>query len=593
MSIILFLILLLPELASGQTGSQARIERVEKGLLPSVLLKGEPGWTIADRMKFYKVPGVSIAVIQDFKVAWAKAYGVKDIETNEPVTVTTLFQAGSISKSIAATVALKKVEQGKISLDEDINNKLTTWKLPENEFTAKKKVTLLNLLSHTAGLTVHGFPGYEVGAKLPTLPQVLDGAPPANTAPVRVNVEPGTIFRYSGGGTTIAQLAIMDIEKKPYPQIAKETVLEPLGMNDSTYNQPLPDSTRKMAASGHRSNGRTVDGKIHIYPEMAAAGLWTTPTDLARFAIELQLSLVGKSNKVLTKDTVTRMVTPVIDQAGLGLFLDNRGKATYFGHGGADEGFRAQLLVHRDKGYGAAVMINSDNGQIIEEILRAIAYEYQWEDFLPQPYEVVSVDPKKLDGYVGRYLVNPDRILAVTTESGRLYGQPTAESRVELFPVGEDLFVRKDADLQYTFLRDVSGKVNRLKIRNPQTTFEAAQVPAERLVPFEQLASGRVAEAIDAYRKIKQNNPGNVAMREERLNTLGYLLLGEKKYSEAIALFKLNVEFYPASWNAYDSLGEAYMRSGDKELARKNYARSLELDPTNRNAAEMLKKLQQ
>jgi CubicO group peptidase (beta-lactamase class C family) len=542
-------------------------------------------------MTHYKVPGVSIAVIENFKVAWAKAYGVKDVETKEPVTETTLFQAGSISKPVAAMVALKKVEQGKITLDENINNKLTSWKLPDNEFTANKKVTLTNLLSHTAGLTVHGFPGYAVGETIPTLQQVLDGTPPANTAAVRVNIEPGTIFRYSGGGTTIAQLAIMDIEKKSYPQIAKETVLEPLMMSNSTYSQPLPEGPRKMAASGHRSNGNTVKGKIHVYPEMAAAGLWTTPTDLARFAIEVQLSLAGKSNKVLAKETVTRMITPVKGQAGLGFFLEQRGNATYFGHGGADEGFRAQLLVHREKGYGAVVMVNSDNGQIMNEILRAIANEYQWEDYLPKTHDVITVDPGKLDGYAGRYLVNPDRILTVTSQAGRLYGQPTNETRIELFAISEDTFVRKDAEVQYTFSKGESGQVERLRIRNPQNSFEAIRVPADRLVPFELLMAGRTAEAEEAYRKIKRETPANLSVQEDRLNTLGYSLINQKRYAEAVVILKLNAEMYPTSSNVYDSLGEAYMLNGQKELAIKNYKKSLELDPKNTNAVEKLKDL--
>src|SRR5205085_2713216 len=203
---------------------QSQIQRVEQGLLPAVLIKGDPSWAIQERMRHYRVPGVSIAVINDFKVDWTKAYGVKDVETNEPVTTETRFQAASISKPVTAMIALKKVSEGKIALDENINNKLISWKLPDNEFTANNKVTLANLLSHTGGLTVHGFPGYEVGAKLPTLPEVLDGKEPANTAAVRVDMEPGTKFRYSGGGTTITQLTLMDIEKKPYPQIAQETV---------------------------------------------------------------------------------------------------------------------------------------------------------------------------------------------------------------------------------------------------------------------------------------------------------------------------------------------------------------------------------
>src|ERR687893_529416 len=222
---LLLVIHLFPFAALGQSNVEAQIKRVERGLLPAVLIKGDPSWSIEERMKHWKVPGLSIAVVKNFKVEWARAYGVKDIDTKEPVTTETLFQAGSISKPVAAMVALKRVQDGKIALDENINNKLVTWKLPDNEFTATKKVTLANLLSHTAGLTVHGFPGYAVGEKLPTLPQVLDGAAPANTAAVRVDLEPGTKFRYSGGGTTVAQLAIMDTEKKPYPQIARETVL--------------------------------------------------------------------------------------------------------------------------------------------------------------------------------------------------------------------------------------------------------------------------------------------------------------------------------------------------------------------------------
>ncbi|MEK6407730.1 MAG: serine hydrolase [Acidobacteriota bacterium] len=590
---ILLLVLVLSQGALGQSPVGSRIERVERGLLPSVLLKGVPGWTIQERMKQYKVPGVSIAVINDFKIDWAKAYGVKDIETNEPVSTETLFQAGSISKPVAAMVALKKVEQGKIALDENINNKLTSWKLPDNDLTAKRRVTLANLLSHTGGLTVHGFPGYAIGEKIPTLPQVLDGTVPANTAAVRVDMEPGTKHRYSGGGTTIAQLAIMDIEKKPYPQIAQETVLGPLGMTNSSYNQPLPDQTRKKAASGHKTGGRVVEGKIHVYPEMAAAGLWTNPTDLAKFAIEVQLSLVGKSNKVLSKETTAKMVTPFIaDFVGLGFFIEKHGAATYFGHGGADEGFRALLLVHKEKGYGAAIMVNSDNGQIMNEILRGIAREYQWEDFLPQPADVVSVDSKKLDDYVGRFQVNPDRVLTMIKENGKLYAQPTQSPRLDLFPISETEFLRTDANVRYTFVRSAEGNVDLVRIRFDGGGSEAPRISKDVMIPYELLMAGKVAEAIEAYKKIKREQPANVAVAEARLNDLGYSLLREKKLVEAIAVLKVNAELYPQSSNAYDSLGEAYMENGDKALAKVNYKKSLELNPGNKNAVGMLEKLQ-
>ena len=596
---LLLLVYLVPTISLAQTNN-ALITRVEHGLLPSVLIKGEPGWSIAERMKFYKVPALSVAVIKDFRIDWARAYGVKDIGTNEPATTETLFQAGSISKSVNAMVAMKKVEQGRISLDEDINNKLASWKLPQNEFTAKKKVTLRNLLSHTAGTTVHGFPGYATTDKVPTLQQVLDGIAPANTAPVRVDLEPGTRFRYSGGGTTIAQLAIMDIEKKPYPDIARETVLAPLGMTNSTYSQPLPSDWRKKAATGYRAAGSEVEGKIHIYPEMAAAGLWTTPTDLAKFAIEVQLSLAGRSNKVLSKQSVETMTTSFMEDVGLGFFIERHGNAIYFGHGGADEGFRAELLVSKDKGYGVAVMVNSDNGQILREVIRGVAKEYGWAEFLPEPYEIISLSSSKLAGLAGRFQVNPDRVLTikpgVDAKSSSLMAYPTGDGPFELLPISETTFIRRDANIKYNFVRPPStngdGDVELQLVTGAGAT-PTRRLTEDVLVPFEMLLAGKISEALDAYRKIKRDTPQNVTVTEERLNNLGYTLMRQNKLPEAIALLKLNVAFYPNAWNTYDSLGEAYMNAGEKDLAIANYKKSLELNPQNSNGREMLKKLGQ
>jgi len=608
---LLLLVYIFSSLSFAQSNVESQIKRVEQGLVPAVLVKGDPGWSIAERMKYYKVPGLSVAVIKDFKIDWARAYGVKDVETNEPVTTETLFQAGSISKSVNAMVAMKKVEQGRISLDENINNKLTSWKLPDNEFTAKKKVTLRNLLSHTAGTTVHGFPGYAVNEKVPSLLQVLDGSAPANTAAVRVDFEPGTKYRYSGGGITIAQLAIMDIEKKPYPEIAREAVLAPLDMTNSTYSQPLPDDWRKKTASGYRLDGREVAGKIHVYPEMAAAGLWTTPTDLAKFAIEMQLSLAGRSNKVLTKASVETMTSSVLEDVGLGFFIERHGNALYFGHGGADEGFRAEMLVSKDKGYGMVVMANSDNGQILREVIRSVAREYNWDEFLPAPYEIISLDAAKLEGYTGRFQVNPDRVLTIATlpgaiatgsvpganvqlpaQSAKLIAHPTADPPFELLPISDTTFIRRDANVKYEFARGEANKTESIKIITSGGPVEAKRISPDTLVPFELLLAGKITEAIEGYRKIKKEKPGNMSVSEDRINTLGYRLMQQKKLPEAIALLKLNVEFYPNAWNTYDTLAEAYMTNGDKDLAIANYKKSLELNPANSNGAEMLKKLE-
>ena len=299
---------------------------------------------LAELMKAYNVPGLSIAVIENYKIVDAKAFGVISPGSSDPVTTKTLFQAGSISKPVAATAALYLVEHGKLSLDEDVNNKLKTWKLPENEFTKTEKVTLRRLMSHTGGLTVHGFPGYDVDEPMPTLVQVFNGDKPANTPAIRVDTVPGTKWRYSGGGVTIEQQMMMDVTGKAFPALMRETVLDKAGMTSSSYEQPLPAERAQMTAGGTYGDGKGVHGKWHVYPEMAAAGLWTTPTDLAKFAIEIALSKQGKSNHILSEKMTREMLTPVMNDVGLGFFMEKENPGQ-FGHDGADEGFQA-LLTH-------------------------------------------------------------------------------------------------------------------------------------------------------------------------------------------------------------------------------------------------------
>ncbi|HEY3458827.1 MAG TPA: serine hydrolase domain-containing protein [Bryobacteraceae bacterium] len=286
----LFLILLC--VLQSHAATSDHIEAVENGLLPAVVIKGRPvrHASILERMKALNVRGVSIAVVNNYEIEWAKGYGFADLESKRPVEVTTLFQAGSISKPVAAVAAMKMVEKGIFALNQDINTFLKTWKLPDNEFTKDKKVTLREILSHSAGLTVHGFPGYAAGDPLPTLVQILNGEKPANTPPIRVDIVPGSIWRYSGGGYTIMQLAMTDVSGKAFPAIMRDTVLSKASMRSSTYENPLPARLSELAATGYRRDGTRVPGRYHTYPEMAAAGLWTTASDLARFGIEIQKS---------------------------------------------------------------------------------------------------------------------------------------------------------------------------------------------------------------------------------------------------------------------------------------------------------------
>ena len=281
---------------------------------------------ILGEMRKRHVAGLSLAIIQDGKIVKARGYGVTERGGDSPVTTATLFQAGSISKSVSALGALRLVEQSKLALDEDVNARLVTWKVPVNEFTREKKVTLRGLLSHTAGLTVHGFPGYATDDPVPTVVQVLDGAKPANTKPIRVDFVPGSKWRYSGGGYTVMQQMIVDVTGKPFPRFMREAVLGPLAMKESTFEQPLPAGTAKLTATGYYGDRSPVKGRWHIYPEMAAAGLWTTPSDLARFAIGVQEALAGKSDQVLSRRMARQMLTDQKDHDGLGVFLEGSGQ---------------------------------------------------------------------------------------------------------------------------------------------------------------------------------------------------------------------------------------------------------------------------
>lgn len=365
---------------SKPSDQEERIRRIEASAVNISSSTDEPPLhlDLEKLMATLKVPGLSVVVIDNYQIAWAKGYGVTDAGSKKPVTTTTLFQAGSISKPVAATGALVLVQQGKLSLDEDVNLKLKSWRVPENEFTKTEKVTLRRLLSHTAGLTVHGFPGYDVDAPLPTLVQVLNGEKPANTEPIRVDIVPGTQQRYSGGGVTIEQQLMIDVTGKPFPEFMREVVLEKIAMKDSSYNQPLPPPWADHTACGTYGDGKLVHGRWHVYPEMAAAGLWTTATDLAKFAIEIALSKQGKADHVLSEKTTNEMLTPAMDGAGLGFFIEKENPGQ-FGHNGADEGFQALLTMNAQTGKGLAVMANSDHGLIVADFLtRSVAKEYAW-----------------------------------------------------------------------------------------------------------------------------------------------------------------------------------------------------------------------
>ena len=393
-----------------------RISRIEHSIQPILQIEGEevPTYSIEDRLKELNIPGISIAVVNNGKLEWAKGYGFADKSENRLVDSLTMFLAGSISKPVSAIRAHQLVEEGKMSLDANINDYLSSWKVPDNEFTTREKVTLRRILNHTAGLTVWGFPGYDKGDTIPTVVEVLDGK--GNTDSVRVYKEPGESWMYSGGGYTIMQLAITDVEGMPFPETMQQRVLDPLGMRASTFEIPLPEAFQGLAATGYRGNGDEVEGKWPIYPEMAAAGLWTTPSQLIQYAMEIQKIHQTKKNGILKYETVEAMLTPGMNDHGLGPGI---GEFT-FGHGGADEGFRADLTAWKDTPNALVIMVNSDNGSIIGEVKMAIAKAYNLPGIEPNIKKVVQIPEEKLIKYTGKYRIEALGELEVFELKGHL-----------------------------------------------------------------------------------------------------------------------------------------------------------------------------
>jgi CubicO group peptidase (beta-lactamase class C family) len=454
--------------------ADAQIDRVERGLLPRVVVKGRPlpASTITERMAALKVPGASVAVIDKGVVAWARGYGVVEAGVTPPTAVTpeTLFQAASLSKPVSALGALRLVQEGKLTLDEDANARLRTWRLPPNELMSDDKVTLRRLLSHSAGTTVHGFRGYRAGEKVPTLVQVLDGLPPANSEAIRVDTRPGTGRRYSGGGFTMMQLLMTDLTGKPFPELMRALVLAPLGMDHSTYEQPLPPALASRAAAGHGRDGRVVPGRWHLHPEMAAAGLWTTPSDLGRLLVELAQAKAGLSTRVLGAALTQQMLTAGKGDQGLGVGARGGDKPLMITHGGSNVGYKCVFYAYPDAGQGAVIMTNGDSGsELAQEILRSIAREYGWPDHRPKERAVAAIDTSVYASYAGRYTERRGTV-TVTTEPGKLLVQapPLGPRPVELYPESPGKFFITADDATFTFVTDGDpGKVTELVVHPP------------------------------------------------------------------------------------------------------------------------------
>lgn len=440
--------------AASDPDAAAKISAVETRLTAAVVVKGQsPAWrTLAARMAANHTPGVSVTVIDHGQIAWSKAYGVITAGESAPVTTTTRFQAASISKTFAAAAAVSLAVDGAIDLDAPVNSALKGWALPASPLAPGYIPSVRALLSHAGGVGVHGFAGYAVGAPRPTLTQVLDGVPPANSAAVRIDYKPG-VWEYSGGGTTIVQKLIEDVTGRPIADVVGARILTPVGLTNTTYS--IPDPADLTFATAHHGDGEPISGRWHVYPEAAAAGVWTTPEDLAKWALAVARAKAGDPRGGVDPRVAQRLLEPQpglntgSGAMGLGFFLNQPGAALRFGHGGANEGFRCDLIYYPETGQGVAVMTNSDTGgALLTEIERAVAAAYHWPQTPVREVTTVPAAPETLRRLAGVWgMGEMKRLVVVSREGDGLAAALWDGRRVQLTPIEGDAFINLDDGL--------------------------------------------------------------------------------------------------------------------------------------------------
>lgn len=554
----------------------ARRAAVERQLLPSPWVEGH-GFSLEERMAQLNVPGLSVAVLHEGKLDWAAGYGLRDARSGAPVTSETLFQAGSISKPVAAMAAHRLAQEGLLDLDAPINSVLKSWQLPRGEF--EGEVSARQILSHMGGLAVHGFGGYASFDPAPSVLQVLDGLPPTNSEPVR-RIEPqGRRPRYSGGGSTILQLALADLSGSDFTSLLSSRVLSPLKMTRSTFAQPLPVERWPDHAAGHGEDGRPIAGGFRVHPEQFAAGLWTTATDLARFAQELQNALQFDAGKVLGQQAARGMLSEAFRGMGLGVMLSEHEGERWFGHGGSNMGFKNDFQASFEGGRGVFILTNGDQGSVLaQELTRAVARVYGWPAFVEPGLAGVSLDEAARQRFCGRYGSEPDQVIYVTQEAGQLYLQENAAPRRLLAPLGEARFLVLGSQRRIEFEAPSEKRARGLRLASYGTQLLPRLEAVERW-PLDDLREGTLEAALIFYLEVHEADPSDPMVSAPRLGTLADNLWRDGRLEAGVALAELATELYGTQPEAWFRLAEMRASTEQKAGAIEAYRQCLALLP--------------
>lgn len=550
--------------------------------------------TIQELMYQKGLKGISVAVFEDYKIVWAGAWGVK--YDSVPLDLNTAFSTASISKPITATLCAILEEKGLIDLNVPVNNYLKRWKVPESIYTKDIEVTLEHLLSHTAGTTQGGFRDFYEGDKIPTIVESVQGKLPGYNEEISFTFKPGSNWRYSGGGYTIAMMALEDHLGKSLADLAREYIFIPLNMQNTTMKQPNEVGFLENVAKAHDNNGKVINTGIPITPQVSASGMWSTPTDLAKLLIEIQKALNGNKTKVISED-VAKRITDIVTlkiMRGWSLGWERRyayGNLDWFSHGGANTGIGGHMYATMKEGKGIVVLGNGPNSvriPIIDKLRDHIIRTHQWG----KPYEWKNKKelPDSLISKIkGRYQdITFGEVFEIKEIDSKLYIPKFWNGvRNNLIYIGDNTFITNEVPGKFKFIDSKDG-IKIQYLRDLQVPPEVMYEEVVGKLPYEIALENRYLEALSAYQDLKRGNPQSYIVKESTINGFGYQQLGQKKYDLAILIFKINTELYPNSANTYDSLAEAYMLSGDISNAIRFYKKSLELNPNNTNAIKMM-----
>lgn len=476
------------QVSKGQTPDAPTKILWEHRLRPAVLESGEPlpHWSLCERMAYYHVPGVAVAVIRNGKVVQAAGYGVLAEGSSQKVNGDTLFSVGSVSKVATASIILRMVAKGKLNLDSNVDRYLRSWHVSPTKDVPDPDVTLRTLMSHTSGFNVGGFPDFMPDEPVPTLIETLDGKPPAKHHAVRLTSVPGTRYSYSGGGIMVEQQLLEDVTKTSFADTAKTWLLNPLHMDRSTFVSPLPASTSNVAKA-HDNDGHLValPRGWQTFPEQAASGLWSNAQELGSWVATLIESYRGQNN-FLPRGLATQMMTPVSPSPqGLGPELLGSGDARAFFHSGSNDNYRAWIEGYLQSGDGFVILTNSSNGSLLRlEIRHALSDAIGLGvDPVLRTVDLDMNDPAYTD-YKGIYRLDSDIPMNIR---GRLaddfdveaFDVDISEEKVALRIPGEDhvhplkalsptRFVDPDSGtvplMQFEFHSDAHGKVEAVSV---------------------------------------------------------------------------------------------------------------------------------